>query len=1220
MDREHVTIDGNEAAAYVAHRTNEVIAIYPITPASPMGEHADAWSAFGETNIWGTVPLVTEMQSEAGAAGAVHGALQTGSLTTTFTASQGLLLMIPNMYKIAGELTSTVFHIATRSVATHALSIFDDHSDVMAARGTGWAMLFANSVQEVMDFALIAQASTLEARVPFLHCLDGFRTSHEIHKIEKLSEDDMRAMIDDDLVLAHRERALSPDNPFIRGTAQNPDVFFQSREAINPFYEKTPGIVQSVMDRFADQVGRAYHLFDYVGHPDADRVIVLMGSGAETAEETVNYLVDQGEKVGALKVRLYRPFSVEHFLQALPSQVCVIAALDRAKEPGGPGEPLYQDVVTALDQGEAQGTLPFEERPWVLGGRYGLSSKEFTPAMIKGIFNEMKQGQPKRHFTVGIEDDVTHASLPYDPAFDIEPDDVIRAVFWGLGSDGTVSANKNSIKIIGEETDYHAQGYFVYDSKKAGAVTVSHLRFGPRPIHSTYLINQASFVGVHQFRFFQQFDVLEMAAQGATVLINSPHPPEETWDRIPRSAQREIIDKDLELHAINAYEIADEVGLGTRINTVMQTGFFVLSGILPRGEAVEEIKEGIRKSYGKRGQAVVDKNYAAVNAALQGMYEIEVPEQVTGEVEMPPVVPAEAPDFMHDVTTLMMSRKGEELPVSAMPVDGTWPSGTTRWEKRNIALEVPVWQPDVCIQCGRCVLYCPHAVIRSKVYDESYLEDAPPTFKSTDARWRQPGLEDKKYTVQVAVEDCTGCGVCVEVCPARDKTAVGRKAINMASQIPIHDQEVENWDFFRWTLPEAPPGGDGSGSGGPGSGLDFSRTKDVQLLQPLFEFPSACAGCGETPYLKLMSQLFGDRAIIANATGCTSIYGGNLPTTPWAFNEEGRGPAWSNSLFEDNAEFGFGFRLTLDKQTEYARELVDRMRSEIGDDLADELLSADQSDPAGIRAQRERVEALKERLEAASPPEGGTRGGAKHLQSLAHALVKKSVWSVGGDGWAYDIGYGGLDHVLAAGRDINVLVLDTEVYSNTGGQASKATGLGAVAKFAASGKPTPKKDLGMMVMTYGYVYVAQVAMGANPRQTIQAFREAESYDGPSLIIAYSTCIAHGINMAKGMDQEALAVKCGYWPLYRYDPRLREQGENPLQLDSREPSVPLREYAYNENRYRMLLQSHPERAERLLEEAQQAVVDRWRKYQHMAAMDVDPGADVGSVETATEEKA
>jgi pyruvate-ferredoxin/flavodoxin oxidoreductase len=1194
MAREMVTIDGNEAAAYVAHRTNEVIAIYPITPASPMGEHADEWSAFGETNIWGTVPLVTEMQSEAGAAGAVHGALQTGSLTTTFTASQGLLLMIPNMYKIAGELTSTVFHIATRSVATHALSIFNDHSDVMTTRGTGWGILFSNSVQEVMDFALIAQASTLETRVPFLHCLDGFRTSHEIQKIERLSEDDMRAMIDDETVRAHRQRALSPEKPFIRGTAQNPDVFFQARESVNRYYEEAPETVQRIMDRFAELVGRDYHLFDYVGAPDAQRVIVLMGSGAETAEETVNYLVDRGEKVGVLKVRLYRPFSVDHFLESLPAGVRVVATLDRTKEPGSSGEPLYQDAVTAFGEAAARGTLPYDHIPRVLGGRYGLSSKEFTPAMIKGVFDEMAKEQPKAHFTVGIEDDVTNTSVSYDPSFSTEEEDVVRAVFWGLGSDGTVSANKNSIKIIGEETENYAQGYFVYDSKKAGAVTVSHLRFGPRPIHSTYLINQAGFVGVHQFRFFEQFDVLERAEEGATILINSPHPPEETWDLIPRPVQEQIIDKQLEVYGINAYDIAEKVGLGNRINTVMQTCFFALSGILPKDEAIAQIKDAIQKTYGKRGKVVVEKNYAAVDGALEGMYQIEVPEQVTSDVEMPPVVPAEAPTFVQHVTAAMMERKGDALPVSALPDDGTFPSGTTRWEKRNIALHVPVWHPEVCIQCGRCMLYCPHAVIRSKVYDERYLEDAPPTFKWTDARWRQPDMADKKYTVQVAVEDCTGCAVCVEVCPAKDKTAVGRKAINMEPQLPIREQERANWDFFRWTLPEAPPDVD----------LDFGRTKDVQLLQPLFEFSSACAGCGETPYLKLLSQLFGDRAIIANATGCTSIYGGNLPTTPWAFNEEGRGPAWSNSLFEDNAEFGFGFRLTADKQAEYARELVNRMRSEIGNDLADGLLTADQSDDAGIGAQRERVKDVKERLGDSQDPT------AKHLYSLADALVRKSVWSVGGDGWAYDIGYGGLDHVLAMGRDINVLVLDTEVYSNTGGQASKATGLGAVAKFAASGKPTPKKDLGMMAMTYGYVYVAQVAMGANPRQTIQAFREAESYEGPSLIIAYSTCIAHGINMAKGMDQEDLAVKSGYWPLYRYDPRRREQGENPLQLDSREPRVPLREYAYNENRYRMLTQSDPDRAERLLEEAQRTVVDRWRKYKHMASMEVDPGADAG----------
>jgi len=1186
MAGKQVTIDGNKAAAYVAHRTNEVIAIYPITPASPMGEHADAWSAWGETNIWGTVPLVVEMQSEAGAAAAAHGALQTGSLTTTFTASQGLLLMIPNMYKIAGELTSTVFHIAARTVATHALSIFDDHSDVMATRATGWAMLLASSVQEVMDFALIAQASTLETRVPFLHVLDGFRTSHEIVKIERLSEDVMRQMIDEEQVQAHRQRAMSPDRPFIRGTAQNPDVFFQGREAVNPYYRGAPDAVQRVMDRFAGLTGRQYHLFDYVGAEDAGRVIVLMGSAAETAQETVEYLVDHGEKVGLVKVRLYRPFAIEHFLGALPPTTRTIAALDRTKEPGAIGEPLYQDIVTAVAEGSRSAR--------VLGGRYGLSSKEFTPAMVKAVFDEMETGELRNHFTVGIEDDVTHSSIPFDPQFDIEPPDVVRAVFWGLGSDGTVSANKNSIKIIGEETDNYAQGYFVYDSKKAGARTVSHLRFGPRPIHSTYLIKQASFVGVHQFGFLERYPVLERAAREATLLLNSPYGIEETWDEIPHPVQEEIIAKKLDLYAINAHEVAQRVGLGNRINTIMQTCFFAISDILPKEEAIQQIKKAIEDTYGKRGRAVVEKNFAAVDAALERLYRIEVPRGGTGKAEIPPIVSPEAPDFVQEVLAPMMAEQGDRLPVSAMPVDGTFPSGTTRWEKRNIALEVPVWQPEVCIQCGRCVLFCPHAVIRSKVYDEARLGQAPQAFKSIDARWREPDLEGQQYTVQVAVEDCTGCAVCVEVCPAKDKSAAGRKAINMEPQLPIREQERENWAFFR-SLPEAPP-----------PSLPYDTTRNVQLLQPLFEFSSACAGCGETPYLKLMSQLFGDRALIANATGCTSIYGGNLPTTPWAFDEHGRGPAWSNSLFEDAAEFGFGMRLTLDKQQEYARELVQALRGQIGADLASELLSADQGTARDIEKQRERVARLRERLEGQEDPQ------ARRLLGVTDALVKKSVWSVGGDGWAYDIGYGGLDHVLANGRNINLLVLDTEVYSNTGGQASKATGLAAVAKFAAAGKPTPKKDLGMMVMAYGYVYVAQVAMGANDRQTIRAFLEAESYDGPSLIIAYSTCIAHGINMAKGMDQEKLAVQCGYWPLYRYDPRRRVEGQNPLQLDSRAPSIPLQEYAYNENRYRMLAKSDPEAAERLLKQAQDVVTERWRKFEHMAAMDFDPGAESGAV--------
>jgi pyruvate-ferredoxin/flavodoxin oxidoreductase len=1193
MIRTQVTIDGNEAAAYVAHKTNEVIAIYPITPSSAMGEFADQWSAVGEKNIWGTVPLVVEMQSEGGAAGAVHGALQTGSLTTTFTASQGLLLMLPNMYKIAGELTSTVFHIAARSVAAQGLSIFGDHSDVMAARSTGWAMLFANSVQEVMDFALIAQASSLAARLPFLHIFDGFRTSHEVMKVEKLTEADIRAMIDNNLVHAHRQRSLSPDRPFIRGTAQNPDVFFQARETVNPYYLATPEIVQQTMDKFARLVSRQYHLFDYVGAPDAERVIVLMGSGSETAEETVNYLVAQGEKVGLVKVRLYRPFSVEHFLAALPSTVKVIAALDRTKEPGAAGEPLYQDVVTAIHEGmrleerrekreETSSSFyaapPFSIR--VIGGRYGLSSKEFTPAMVKSIFDEMTRLQPKNHFTVGIIDDVTHTSLDYDPNFDIEPDKEVRAVFWGLGSDGTVSANKNSIKIIGEETPNYAQGYFVYDSKKAGARTISHLRFGPRPIHSAYLIRRANFVAVHQFGFLERYDVLETAEAGGVLLLNSPFGPAEVWDHLPRSVQAQIITKKLKLYVIDAYSVAKESGMSQRMNTIMQTCFFAISGVLPQAEAIVKIKEAIRKTYGKRGEAVVQQNFAAVDAALAHLHPVQLTDQATSCVEVPPVVPPEAPEFVQQVTAEMIAGRGDLLPVSALPNDGTYPSGTTRWEKRNIALEIPVWEPDLCIQCGKCVLVCPHAVIRAKVYNESALAGSPATFKATGAHWRE--LPDQMYSLQVAVEDCTGCQLCVEVCPAKDKSQVGRKAVNMQPQLPLREQEKQNWNFFL-SLPEVARH----------DGLRFNNVKNVQLLQPLFEFSGACAGCGETPYLKLLSQLFGDRAIIANATGCSSIYGGNLPTTPWSYNQAGRGPAWSNSLFEDNAEFGLGMRLTLDKQMEYARELVSCLGELIGLELVEALLKADQADEAGLEAQRQRVAELKKKLENHKEP------AARDLLSLADALVKKSVWIVGGDGWAYDIGYGGLDHVLASGRNVNVLVLDTEVYSNTGGQASKATALGAVAKFAAGGKSTPKKDLGLMAMSYGHVYVAQVAMGANDGHTVKAFLEAEAYDGPSLIIAYSHCIAHGIDMAKGMVQQKLAADSGHWLLYRYNPALRTEGENPLQLDSKAPKLPLKEYIYTENRYRMLAQSDPEAAAQLLAEAQEQVKARWEKYEQMA---------------------
>lgn len=1183
MARVKVTIDGNEATASVAHRTNEVIAIYPITPSSNMGEFADEWSAAGRKNIWGTVPLVIEMQSEGGAAGAVHGSLQTGALTTTFTASQGLLLMIPNMYKIAGELTSTVFHVSARTVATHALSIFGDHSDVMACRQTGWAMMPSGSVQEAHDFACIAQAATLEARVPFLHFFDGFRTSHQVEKIEQLSDDDLRFMIDDDLVRAHRARALNPDRPVLRGSAQNPDVFFQAREAVNPYYLAVPGIVQKVMDKFAGLTGRQYHLFDYIGAPDAERVVVVMASGGETAEATVRYLMERGEKVGVIRVRLYRPFSVEHFLRALPPTVKAIAALDRTKEPGAVGEPLYQDVVNALVEGGRTDVT-------VIGGRYGLSSKEFTPAMVKAILDELKKDKPKNHFTVGIVDDVTHTSLEYDPSFSVEHPETVRCVFFGLGSDGTVGANKNSIKIIGEETDYNAQGYFVYDSKKAGTLTVSHLRFGPKPIQAPYLItpNTANFVACHQFTFLERFDMTKYAQPGGVFLLNSIYGPEEVWDHLPQEVQRDIIEKKLKFYVINAYDVAEKTGMGARINTIMQTCFFAISGILPREEAIAQIKKAIQKTYGKRGEAVVQKNFAAVDQALANLHEVKVPEKVTSTFTRRPPVPAEAPEFVRNVLGPMIAYEGDSLPVSAMPADGTFPTGTTKWEKRNIALEIPVWEPDLCIQCGKCVFVCPHAVIRHTVYDKKYLDQAPPTFKWMESKFKEfPGMA---YTVQVAPEDCTGCMLCVEACPAKDKTNPTRKALNMAPQPPLRASEARNWDFFL-SLPVVDL-----------SAFSPTTVKNAELLEPLFEFSGACAGCGETPYLKLLSQLFGDRAIIANATGCSSIYGGNLPTTPWTVNHEGRGPAWSNSLFEDNAEFGLGFRLALDKQMEYARDLLPLFVDELGQELVDALLHADQSTSTGIRQQRERVALLKQRLAGSKNPQ------AANLLAVADALVKKSVWIVGGDGWAYDIGYGGLDHVLSTGRDVNLLVLDTEVYSNTGGQASKSTPRGAVARFAAQGKGMGKKDLGLMAMSYGYVYVARVAMGYSDQHTLKAFLEAESYEGPSLIIAYSHCIAHGIDMAKGLEQQKLAVQAGVWPLYRYDPRLVEQGKNPLQLDSKEPSIPVEQYMYNETRFRMLVQSNEERAEQLLKLAQEDARRRWNLYAQMAAMQYNGAAE------------
>ncbi|MGD0921820.1 MAG: pyruvate:ferredoxin (flavodoxin) oxidoreductase [Terriglobia bacterium] len=1181
MSKVTVTIDGNEATAYAAYRVNEVCAIYPITPSSPMGEWADQWSAEKVPNIWGTVPTVIELQSEGGASGSLHGALQAGSLATTFTASQGLLLMIPNMYKIAGELTSTVIHVSARTLATHALSIFGDHSDVMATRQTGFALLASNSVQEAMDFALIAQAATLEARIPFLHFFDGFRTSHEVDKVEEISEDDLRAMMDEELVRAHRGRALSPDRPFIRGTAQNPDVFFQARETVNPYYLAAPTIVANVMDKFARLVGRQYHLFDYVGAPDAERVVVLMGSGAEAAQETVEYLMAQGEKVGALKVRLYRPFSVEHFVAALPATVKTLAVLDRTKEPGAAGEPLYVDVVTAVSEAIVSGQAPFRSLPRILGGRYGLSSKEFTPAMVKAVFDNAASDKPKNHFTVGIVDDVTHTSLEFDPEFSTEDPKTVRALFYGLGADGTVSANKNSIKIIGEETESNAQGYFVYDSKKAGAVTVSHLRFGPRPIHSTYLISRASFVACHQFSFLERVDMLRAAEPGATFLLNSPYGPEEIWDHLPRTVQQQIISKKLRFFVIDAYQVAKDTGMGVRINTIMQTCFFAISGVLPREEAIAAIKHAIEKTYGKRGEAVVKKNFAAVDATLGHLHEVKVPDAVTSTFDIRRPVPVEAPEFVQDVTAKIIAGDGDLLPVSAFPVDGTFPSATAQWERRNIALEIPVWDEVLCIQCGKCVLVCPHATIRAKVYEPALVAQAPPTFKSTAARWKE--FKDLKYTLQVAPEDCTGCGLCVQVCPVKSKTEVRHKAINMMPQPPIREPERENWSFFL-KLPEMDR-----------RVLNLSQVKDVQLLRPLFEFSGACAGCGETPYVKLLSQLFGDRAMIGNATGCSSIYGGNLPTTPYAINEEGRGPAWSNSLFEDNAEFGLGMRVALDKQAQYARELVLRLSPILGEELSEGLVNADQSDEAGIKEQRERVRLLREKLQGQDSLE------ARDLLAVANSLVKKSVWAVGGDGWAYDIGYGGLDHVLASGRNVNVLVLDTEVYSNTGGQMSKATPRGAVAKFAAGGKPARKKDLAMMAMAYGNVYVAQVAFGGNDMQTVKAFLEAEAYDGPSLLIAYSHCIAHGYDLLYGLEQQKAAVQSAYWPLFRFNPELVKQRKNPLQLDSRAPALPLEKYVYNETRYTMLVHSDPEAAKRLLELAQEDVNTRWRLYENWAAM-------------------
>ena len=1188
MGKKMVTIDGNTAIAHVAHPTNEVVAIYPITPSSPMGEMADAKSARGEKNIWGTVPDVVEMQSEGGASAAVHGALTSGALTTTFTASQGLLLMIPNMYKIAGELTSTVFHVAARSVACQALSIFGDHSDVMTTRATGYGLMPSGSIQEVMDLALISQAASLETRIPFVHFFDGFRSSHEIQKIEEISLEQMKKVIDNESVKAHRSRGLNPEKPVLRGSSQNPDVFFQARETVNKYYIEAPDIVRKVMDRFAKVVGRQYKLFDYIGAPDAEYIVIAMGSGCEAIHETIEHLVSQGEKVGAIKVRLYRPFSVEHFAKAIPSSVKKIAVLDRTKEPGAIGEPLYIDVRTAIGEAMEKDISNFESWPLIVGGRYGLSSKEFTPAMIKGVFDNLKKDEPKNHFTVGIEDDVTMTSIDYDPSFSTESDDVFRGMFYGLGADGTVGANKNSIKIIGEKTDNYAQGYFVYDSKKAGARTISHLRFGKKPIHSTYLINDANFLACHNFTFLEKYNMLRFAHEGATFLLNSPYGKEEVWDKIPVEVQQQIIDKKLKFYVINAYKLAEDLGLGARINTIMQTAFFKISKVIPLDVAIPAIKESIEKTYGKKGQKIVDMNIKAVEAALENIEVIEVPDKATGQIHKPPIVPVEAPEFVQKVTAKIIADEGDDIPVSLLPADGSFPTGTTQYEKRNVAMKIPVWEPDICIQCGMCAFVCPHASIRQKAYDPKYLENAPETFKSADGRGKD--LSGMKFTVQVAPEDCTGCGMCVEICPAKSKTDPEKKAINMQDQIPLREPEAGNFDYFM-EIPDTDL-----------KLLKIKTVKGSQMLRPLFEFSGACPGCGETPYLKLLTQLFGDHLLIGNATGCSSIYGGNLPTTPYCKRDDGRGPAWSNSLFEDAGEFAYGMRLTTDKLGAFAREALDKaLASEDKEitpvkELLGQIKDAGQSDQVGIEEQRKRIIALKGKLGDSKNPD------IRELVSLADFLIRRSVWAVGGDGWAYDIGYGGLDHVLASGRNINALVLDTGVYSNTGGQMSKATPMAAVARFAAAGKPLPRKDLGMLAMTYGNIYVAQVAFGANQAQTVKAFVEADDYPGPSIIIAYSHCIAHGINMTMGFANQKKAVQSGFWPLYRFDPRLWEQGKNPLQLDSKDTKISYSDFAYEEIRFRTLKQSKPERAAELMEKAEKLVAQRFKLYKNLSEMD------------------
>ncbi|MEO8108871.1 MAG: pyruvate:ferredoxin (flavodoxin) oxidoreductase [Ginsengibacter sp.] len=1171
------TIDGNEAAAYVAYRVNEVCAIYPITPSSTMAELADEWASKGIKNIWGSTPEVMEMQSEGGAAGTVHGALQTGSLTTTFTASQGLMLMLPNMYKIAGELTPTVFHVAARSLAAQALSIFGDHQDVMAARTTGFAMLSSASVQEAHDFALITQVASLKSRIPFLHFFDGFRTSHEVNKLELLSDEQIKSMVPDELVIAHRNRGLNPEHPFIRGTAQNPDVYFQARETVNSFYNNLPGIVEEVMNDFEKMTGRTYELFQYSGAPDAEQIVFIMGSGGETVVETVKALNDKGEKTGVIQVRLYRPFSLEHLIKAIPASVKSIAVLDRTKESGAAGEPMYQDVLAVLVEALQQGKL--EKLPNIVGGRYGLSSKEFTPAMVKGVFDELKKKQPKNSFTIGINDDVTFTSLAYDPSFTLDESEWRQGLFFGLGADGTVGANKNTIKIIGENTDLFGQGYFVYDSKKSGARTVSHLRFGPKPIRAPYLITKADFIACHQFNFIEKVQMLEFAKDGATFLINSPYNKDEVWDKLTGQAQKMIIDKKLKVYVIDATTVARDTGMSGRVNTIMQTCYFALSGVLPREDAIKQIKKSIEKSYFKKGQKVVEQNFKAVDATLENLFEVDVPQKVSSVDYSTLTVSENAPDFVQQVTAMMMAGHGDDLPVSKLPVDGTYPSGTTQWEKRNVSDVVAQWEPDLCIQCGNCAYVCPHSVIRAKFYHKDNLKKAPGDFKYAPINAR--GFPETEYSLQVYLEDCTGCNLCVEACPATDPANRSRKAINMVEKAPVLETEKQNIDFFEtitWN---------------DRSKIDFSTVHGAQFLEPLFEFSGACAGCGETPYLKLLSQLFGDRLLVANATGCSSIYGGNLPTTPWSMNKEGRGPAWSNSLFEDNAEFGLGMRITADKQLDIAKQFLLELKNELGENFVNEILAAEQIQESELENQRKRIQQLKEKLKTMNSP------AANHLLSVCDQFVRRSVWLVGGDGWAYDIGYGGLDHALASGKNVKVLVLDTEVYSNTGGQSSKATPTAATAKFAAGGKRGGKKDLAMQAISYGNVYVARVAFGANPQQTLLAMREADAYDGPSLILAYSPCIAHGYDLKNGLDQQNKAVASGHWPLLRYNPTLRNKNQNPFVLDSPRPTIALKDYAYNELRYKILTVTNPDEADKLMKHAQDLVNLKWKNYEELA---------------------